>query len=189
MIAVPNNPKISVDEYFEWESRQENRYEYINGEVFAMAGGSIDHSTIAANLIALLRPHVRGRNCRVLGSDAKVGISKNGEFFYSDLLVTCDDRDRNSAKAVFYPTLIIEVLSPSTEAYNRGGKFARYRQLTSLSEYILVSSERIEVEAFRLNERRKWELTSYREDDLVQMASIEFDCAIAAIYEDVNFLE
>ena len=116
-----NNPKLSPDEYFKWEARQEIRYEYINGEVFAMAGGTIDHSTIAANLIALLRPHVRGRNCRVLGSDAKVGISKSGEFFYPDLLVTCDDRDRNSTKAIFYPTLIIEVLSPSTEAYNRGG--------------------------------------------------------------------
>lgn len=188
MIAVPNNPKISPDEYFEWESQQETRYEYINGEVFAMAGGTIDHSMIATNLIALLRPQVRGKNCRVLGSDAKVGISKNGEFFYPDLLVTCDDRDRHSAKAVFYPTLIIEVLSPSTEAYNRGGKFARYRQLISLNEYVLVSSEQVNVEAFRLNERGKWELTSYGEGDLVQFASINFECAIAAIYEDVEFL-
>ena len=189
MIAVPNYPRISPDEYFEWEARQEIRYEYINGEVFAMAGGTIDHSTIAANLIALLRPHVRGRNCRVLGSDAKVGIPKNGEFFHPDLLVTCDDRDRNAAKAVFYPTLIIEVLSPSTEAYNRGGKFARYRQLSSLCEYVLVSSEQFEVEAFRLNERHKWELTSYSKGDLVQFASIDFECAIAAIYEDVEFSE
>jgi len=189
MIAVPNSPKISPDEYFAWEASQEIRHEYINGEVFAMAGGTIDHSAIAANLIALLRPHVRGRNCRVLGSDAKVGISKSGEFFYPDLLVTCDDRDRHSAKAVFYPTLIIEVLSPSTEAYNRGGKFARYRQLTSLCEYVLVSSEQVNVEAFRLNERRKWELTSYGEGDLVQFTSIDFECAIAAIYEDVEFLK
>ncbi|WP_055074798.1 Uma2 family endonuclease [Pseudanabaena sp. 'Roaring Creek'] len=189
MIVVPNNPKISVDEYFEWEARQEIRYEYINGEVFAMAGGTIDHSTIAANLIALLRPHVRGRNCRVLGSDAKVGISKNGEFFYPDLLVTCDDRDRNSARAVFYPTLIIEVLSPSTEAYNRGGKFARYRQLSSLCEYVLVSSEQVEVEVFRLNERSKWELTSYGRDNLVQFPSIDFECTISEIYEDVNYAD
>jgi Uma2 family endonuclease len=187
MIAVPNNFKISTDEYFEWEAKQEIRYEYINGDVFAMAGGTIDHSTIAANLIALLRPHVRGRNCRVLGSDAKVGISKNGEFFYPDLLVTCDDRDRSSAKAVFYPTLIIEVLSPSTEAYNRGGKFARYRQLNSLCEYVLVSSEKVCVETFRLNERGKWELTPYAEGELIQLASIDFECAIAAIYEDVEF--
>jgi Uma2 family endonuclease len=135
----------------------------------------------------LLRPHLRGKNCRVLGSDAKVGISPSGEFFYPDLLVTCDDRDRKSAKAVFYPKLIIEVLSPSTEAYNRGGKFARYRQLSSLSEYVLVGSESIGVEAFRLNDRGKWELTPYGEGDLVQFASIDFECAIAAIYEDVEF--
>jgi Uma2 family endonuclease len=123
----------------------------------------------------------------VLGSDAKVGISKSGEFFYPDLLVSYDDRDRHSAGAVFYPTLIIEVLSPSTEAYDRCGKFARYRQLNSLCEYVLVSSERICVEAFRLNERGKWELTPYGEGDLVQLANIDFECAIAAIYEDVEF--
>jgi Uma2 family endonuclease len=187
MITVPNNPKLSPDEYFEWEAKQEIRYEYINGEVFAMAGGTIDHSTISANLIALLRPHVRGRNCRVLGSDAKVGLSENGEFFYPDLLVTCDDRDLNSTKAIFYPTLIIEVLSPSTEAYNRGGKFACYRRLASLSEYVLVSSESVGVEAFRLNKRGKWELTPYVEGDLVQLASIDFECEMATIYEDVQF--
>ena len=93
MIAVPNNPRISTEEYFEWESKQEIRYEYINGEVFAMAGGTIDHSAISANLIALLRPCERVQ-LSVLGSDAKVGISKSGEFFYPDLLVTCDDLDR-----------------------------------------------------------------------------------------------
>ncbi|MBD2177307.1 Uma2 family endonuclease [Pseudanabaena sp. FACHB-1998] len=187
MIAVPDYPKLSPDEYFEWEAKQEIRYEYINGDVFAMAGGTIAHSLVAANLIALLRPHLRGKNCRVLGSDAKVGISPSGEFFYPDLLVTCDDRDRNSAKAVFYPKLIIEVLSPSTEAYNRGGKFSRYRQLSSLREYVLVASEQINIEAFRLNERGKWELTPYEQGDLVQFTSIDFECAIAAVYEDVDF--
>ncbi len=187
MIALSDDHKLSPDEYFEWEANQEIRYEYINGDVFAIAGGTITHSMVAANLIALLRPHLRGKNCRVLGSDAKVGISPSGEFFYPDLLVTCDDRDRNSAKAVFYPKLIVEVLSPSTEAYNRGGKFARYRQLSSLSEYVLVGSESVGVEAFRLNDRRKWELTPYGEADLVQFASIDFECAIAAIYEDVEF--
>ncbi|MFN9608698.1 MAG: Uma2 family endonuclease [Pseudanabaena sp.] len=187
MIALSDDHKLSPDEYFEWEANQEIRYEYINGDVFAMAGGTIAHSMVAANLISMLRPHLRGKNCRVLGSDAKVGISPSGEFFYPDLLVTCDDRDRTSAKAVFYPKLIIEVLSPSTEAYNRGGKFARYRQLSSLSEYVLVGSESIGVEAFRLNDRGKWELTPYGEGDLVQFASIDFECAIAAIYEDVEF--
>lgn len=187
MIALSDYHKLSLDEYFEWEAKQEIRYEYINGDVFAMAEGTIAHSMVAANLISLLRPHLRGKNCRVLGSDAKVGISPSGEFFYPDLLVTCDDLDRKSAKAVFYPKLIIEVLSPSTEAYNRGGKFARYRQLSSLSEYVLVGSESVGVEAFRLNDRGKWELTPYGEGDLVQFASIDFECAISAIYEDVEF--
>ncbi|MCA6508719.1 MAG: Uma2 family endonuclease [Pseudanabaena sp. M109S1SP2A07QC] len=94
MIALSDYHKLSPDEYFEWEAKQEIRYEYINGDVFAMAGGTIAHSMVAANLISLLRPHLRGKNCRVLGSDAKVGISPSGEFFYPDLLVTCDHRDR-----------------------------------------------------------------------------------------------
>jgi len=187
MIANLKNNFLTPEEYLAWEAEQQVRHEYIDGVVYAMAGGTIAHSMVAANLISLLRPHLRGKNCRVLGSDAKVGISPSGEFFYPDLLVTCDDRDRKSAKAVFYPKLIIEVLLPSTEAYNRGGKFARYRQLSSLTEYVLVGSESIGVEAFRLNDRGKWELTPYGEGDLVQFASIDFECAIAAIYEDVEF--
>ncbi len=187
MIAVPDYHKLSPDEYFEWEAKQEIRHEYINGDVLAIAGGSIAHSTISANLIALLRPHLRGKNCRVLGSDTRVGISPNGEFFYPDVLVTCDERDRDPAPAVFYPKLIIEVLSPSTEAYNRGAKFSRYRQLSSLNEYVLVASESIGVEVFWLNERGKWELTPYGEGNLVRFASIDLECEIGAIYEDVIF--
>ncbi len=139
MIALSDR-HFSPEEYFHWESQQELRYEYIDGEVFAMAGGTIAHSAIAVNLISLLRPHVRGSNCRVLGSDAKVGISENGAFFYHDLIVTCDQRERFAVKAVFHPKLIIEVLSASTEAYDRGIKFTRYRKLESLREYVLISS-------------------------------------------------
>jgi Uma2 family endonuclease len=100
MIALSDNQKLSPNEYFEWEAQQEIRYEYINGDVFAMAGGTIAHSMVATNLIPLIRPHWRGRNCQVLGFDPKVGISPNGEFFYPDLLVTCDECDRNLARNV-----------------------------------------------------------------------------------------
>ena len=181
------SPKLTPDEYFEWSSRQEIRYEYINGEVFAMAGGTINHSRIAMNLGTLLRPHVRSKKCSVLGSDARIAIGKQKEFFYPDLSVTCEDRDRNATNAIYYPKLIIEVLSPSTEAYNRGGKFARYRKIESLEEYVLVGSENILVESFRLNDRGLWELQVFEDGDRVELASIGFECAIAAIYEDVDF--
>ena len=98
---LAHSSKLTPDEYFEWASRQEIRYEYINGEVFAMAGGTINHSKIAMNLGALLRPHVRGKGCLVLGSDARIGIGKQKEFFYPDLSVTCDDRDRNAVNAIY----------------------------------------------------------------------------------------
>jgi Uma2 family endonuclease len=184
---LAHSPKLTPDEYFEWASRQEIRYEYINGEVFAMAGGTINHSTIAINLGALLRPHVREKGCRVLGSDARIGIGKQKQFFYPDLSVTCDDRDRNAINAIYYPKLIIEVLSPSTEAYNRGGKFAQYRKIESLQEYILVGSENMLVESFRLNDRGLWELQVFENCDRIKFSSIDFECAIASIYEDVNF--
>jgi Uma2 family endonuclease len=189
MLAFSDHAKLTPEEYFEWEGKQEVRHEYINGEVFAMTGGTIDHSTIAINLVALLHPHVRAKGCRVLGSDAKIGITPKGEFFYPDLSVTCDVRDRNTINAIFYPKLIIEVLSPSTEAYNRGGKFSRYRKIASLEEYVLVSSEHILVESFKLNDRNRWELQTFEQGDMVKFASIDFEYEIDAIYLDVNLRE
>lgn len=189
MVAVRDRPDLTPEEYLDWEPRQEMRYEYLNGTVVAMTGGSIAHSAIAVNAIALLRPHVRGSGCRVLGSDAKVGLLDRSAFFYPDVLVTCDDRDRAADKAVFYPKLLVEVLSPATEAYDRGGKFARYRQIESLQEYVLIGSECVLVEVFRLNDRRKWELSAYGEGDAVKLESVGFECAIAALYEDVSLAE
>jgi Uma2 family endonuclease len=186
MIAIPDKPYMTLQEYFEWEVQQGCKYEYVNGEVYAMTGGTIPHSAIAVNLSAALRPHVRSRSCRVLSSDAKVAISETGPSFYPDLSVTCDSRDRGAIDAICHPCLIVEVLSPSTESYDRGAKFAHYRRLESLREYVLISSDRVNVEIFRLNERHKWELTPYAAGETVQFTSIEFECPIELLYEDVD---
>ncbi len=186
MIAVPQKPRMTLKEYFEWEVQQDCKYEYVNGEVYAMTGGTIPHSAIAVNLAAALRPHVRGRSCQVLSSDAKVAISESGPSFYPDVHVTCDPRDRGAIDAIRYPCIIVEVLSPSTESYDRGAKFAQYRQIESLREYVLISSDRINVEIFRLNERNKWELTPYAAGETVQLTSIDFECPIELLYEDVE---
>jgi len=185
MIALSDDHKLSPDEYFEWEAKQEIRYEYINGDVFAMAGGTIAHSMVAANLISLLRPHLRGKNCRVLGSDAKVGISPSGEFFYPDLLVTCDDRDRKSAKAVFYPKLIIEVLSPSTEASDRREKLVNYQSIESLQEYVLVSQDEIKVEVYRQDLQGDWTMEVLGSEDTLVLNSINLSLTMKDIYEDI----
>ena len=187
MIATPNKYHLTPDEYLQWEARQDIKHEYINGEVYAMTGGTIPHNAIAVNLIAALRPHVRGSSCRVLGSDAKVGITEKGSFFYPDVLVTCNAQDRQAIQVIRFPKLIVEVLSPGTEAYDRGAKFAQYRRLESLQEYVLINSESIGVEIFRLNDRNKWELTSYTTDDEIELISIEFKFPIALLYEDVEF--
>jgi Uma2 family endonuclease len=187
MIAIPEKFPMTLEQFFEWEVQQDCKYEYIDGEVYAMTGGTVPQSAIIVNLAAALSPHVRGRCCQVLSSDAKVAISDNGPSLYPDLQVTCDSRDRGAIDALRYPCLIVEVLSPSTESYDRGAKFAHYRRLESLREYVLISSDRINVEIFRLNERNKWELTPYSPGETVQLTSIEFECVIELLYEDIEF--
>lgn len=186
MIASPDKHFMAPALYLDWEAQQESKYEYVDGVAYAMTGGTIPHNAIAINLIAALRDHVRGSSCRVLGADAKVGITEQGPFFYPDVLVTCDERDRRAIKFVQFPCLVVEVLSQTTEAYDRGAKFSQYRRLESLREYVLVSSEQISVDLFRLNERGKWELTPYTAGDTIQLTSVDFEFAIDLLYEDVE---
>ncbi|NEQ72086.1 MAG: Uma2 family endonuclease [Okeania sp. SIO2C9] len=180
-------PRLTPQEYLEWEVQQPLRYEYFNGEVFAMAGGTLPHADIALNLATLLRELFRGR-CKVRNSDAKVGITDEGPFTYPDLSISCDERDRTARQFIRYPCVIIEVLSPSTEAYDRGGKFALYRRLSTLQEYVLVSSETKTVEIFRRDAVGEWRFIPYSEGDTIELMSLGITLSLNAIYEDV-FLE
>ncbi|WP_445958300.1 Uma2 family endonuclease [Baaleninema simplex] len=184
VVATPGLSRLTPQEYFEWEEQQELRHEYFDGEVFAMTGGSLAHADIALNVATLLRTHLRGR-CKVRNSDARVGISENGPFVYPDVSVTCDDRDRTARQFSRYPCLIVEVVSPSTEAYDRSGKFALYRRLESLQEYVLIGSERKTVDVFRRDRRGVWTFVPYSEGDEIELASVGLTVAIDAIYEDV----
>ena len=187
MIAELNQSRVSPQEYLDWEPLQTLRYEYVDGEIYAMTGGMLPHSEIAGNLIALLKPHLRGSGCRVLGSDGKIGVTDNGPFLYPDVSVTCDRRDRGALKFARHPQLVAEVLSPSTEAYDRGEKFALYRRLESLKEYVLISSESISVDIFRLNEKHRWELIPYSEGDEIQLLSVNLSFRVEQLYEDIEF--
>ncbi|MBC6474238.1 MAG: Uma2 family endonuclease [Hormoscilla sp. GM102CHS1] len=177
-------PRLTPQEYLEWEVQQPLRYEYFNGEVFAMAGGTLPHADIALNLASLLREPLRGR-CKVRNSDAKVGITDEGPFTYPDLSISCDERDRTARQFIRYPCVIIEVLSPSTEAYDRGGKFALYRRLSTLQEYVLVSSETKTVEIFRRDAVGEWRFIPYSEGDTIELMSLGITLSLNAIYEDV----
>jgi len=127
---------------------------------------------------------LRGR-CKVRNSDAKVGITAEGPFTYPDLSISCDERDRTARQFIRYPLVIIEVLSPSTEAYDRGGKFALYRRLSTLQEYVLVSSEAKAVEIFRRGSAGEWRFIPYSEGDTIELVSLGIALSLDDIYEDV----
>ncbi len=188
MVAIRENlPRFTPEEYFAWEEQQLCRHEYINGEVYAMSGGTIDHSDIAGNLLILLKTHLRGSGCKTLNSDARVNSVGSTDYVYPDISVTCDDRDKTTNQYITYPCLIIEVLSPSTEAYDRGNKFRMYRQNPSLQEYVLVDADAVAIEMFRKNDGDNWRIINYQAGDIVELKSVNLTFPIEDVYEGITF--
>ncbi|AFZ23270.1 hypothetical protein Cylst_0946 [Cylindrospermum stagnale PCC 7417] len=187
MVASPEI-YITPEEYLELEENSPIKHEYIDGYIYAMAGALEAHVTIAGNLFALLRNHVRGSGCRVYISDMKARIESLNRFYYPDVMVTCDQRDQETAGYKKFPCLIIEVLSNSTEGFDRGDKFADYQTLESLQEYVLINTKKQRVECFRRNDQGLWVLQSYvGEQTFFQLHSINFEGTMTQLYEDVNF--
>jgi Uma2 family endonuclease len=186
MVALPDRLFMSAAEYLDWEPTQEERYEYWDGEVVAMSGGTRNHNRISGNWFKLLDDALINRDCEVYIADVKVQVEPGRKYFYPDVVVTCDKGD-DDAQIVQSPCLIIEVLSPSTEAIDRGAKFARYRQFTSLQEYVLVQVDRPKVEVFRRNDNNQWVLSEYDLDDRLLLESIGVEIAIADLYRQVQF--
>ena len=189
MVTSQREYYISPEEYLEGEKVSQIRHEYIDGQVYAMGGGSDAHVTITLNLSILLRNHLRGSGCRVYMVDMKSQIDAINRYYYPDIMVTCDARDREFEYFKCHPCLIIEVLSDSTEAFDRGKKFADYRHLESLKEYMLIAQDTMSMECFRRNDEGRWVLYLYEKDEEVHLASIDFRYPIAALYEDVFLLE
>jgi Uma2 family endonuclease len=190
MIALKENlPKLTPEEYFAWEEQQLERHEYIDGEVYAMSGGTINHGDIAGNFLSLLKAHLRGIGCKTLNSDCRVSIVGSTKYVYPDISVTCEDRDKTTTEYITYPCLIVEVLSPNIEAYDRGNKFKMYRCNPSLQEYVLVSVDTIEIELFRKTETDDWRIINYQIGDTVELKSVSLTCQIEQIYEDIVFPE
>jgi Uma2 family endonuclease len=177
---------LTVDDYLAGEAISPTKHEYVAGEVFAMAGASEQHATIALNLASLLRAHVRGRPCRVYMADMKLRVERADAFFYPDCFVTCDPADADQVTAKRNATVVIEVLSDSTEAYDRGAKFAAYRKLPALEEYVLIDSRARSVEVFRRHPEG-WILHPLSEGEPLRIDSLDFECDQNAVYEDVRF--
>jgi Uma2 family endonuclease len=186
MVALPDRLFMSAAEYPDWEPTQEDRYEYWDGEVVAMSGGTRNHNRISGNWFKLLDDALINRDCEVYIADVKVQVEPGRKYFYPDVVLTCDKGD-DDAQIVQFPCLIIEVLSPSTETIDRGAKFARYRQFQSLQEYVLVQVDRPKVEVFRRNDNNQWVLSEYDLDDRLLLESINVEIAISDLYRQVQF--
>ncbi|AKG23838.1 Uma2 family endonuclease [Calothrix sp. 336/3] len=186
MVTNPQPNYTSPQEYLEGEKTSQIKHEYIDGEVYAMAGASDAHVTLTGNLYMLLRNHHRGSGSRVYMADMKVQVEEINRYFYPDVMGTCDTRDQGTDYFKSHPCLIIEVLSDSTEGFDRGKKFQDYSYLPSLQEYVLVSQDRMYVECFRKNEKGRWELFRFAAGETIEFDSINFRCDIAAIYEEVK---
>ena len=181
--------KISIEEYLEMENASLEKHEYYKGEIFAMSGAKVPHNAISGNLFVALSNKLKGKKCKPYKSDQRIHIPSNTLFTYPDISIICgevislNDDDWN----VLNPTVIIEVLSPSTKNYDRGEKFKLYRDIPTLKEYILVDSNSIHVEVFRLNENNHWELEEYNSpNDLLYAKAIGEEIPLSDIYEGVK---
>jgi Uma2 family endonuclease len=186
MPKAPETAYFSPEAYLEWEKSSDTKHEYVNGETFALAGAKDAHVTLCVNLIAFLHGHLRGGPCRIYMADMKVSVEKVNAFFYPDIVVTCDKRDLESEYFKKFPSTIVEVLSASTAAYDRGSKFSSYRKLDSLREYVLIDPDTLNVDCFRLDEASgHWVLYPFAAGETVELATIGFSVPIESLYENV----
>ena len=186
MVALQDRRLMTVEEYFEWEEMQEERHEYWDGEVVAMAGTTKNHHRVARNFSNRLNTAFGDGPCEVFTADIRVRVEPRRKHFYPDVVVSCDDREDEDLY-INYPCLIIEVLSASTEAIDRGIKFAKYRAILSLKEYVLVQVSQPGVEVYQRSNRGQWIYSSYGMDDRFLLDSVGVEIAVADLYHQVKF--
>ena len=177
----------TVEEYFALEAQSNLRHEFFDGEVFAMAGESIVHNTISINITMACRQALRGKYCRVQMEGIQLAVEASRHYTYPDIVVSCDPQDQQESRRLHHPLLIVEVLSPSTEAYDRGLKFNQYKKLPSLRHYLLVSQKTWLVEWFQLTEHGVWGHTALAEaEDAVVIPELNLKMTLVQIYEEAG---
>lgn len=179
--------RFDADAFLTWEAQQPEKHEYVGGDVFAMVGARREHVVVSGNVFAAFKERLRGGPCQAYVSDLKLRVAAADAFFYPDVMVSCDQSDQSATLFIRQPILIVEVLSESTEAFDRGDKFAAYRSLDSLQEYVLVDIQARRVEVFRRTPEQDWLFHEYLPGcgDCVFPAlgvSIPFD----AVFENVK---
>ncbi len=178
--------RFTMEEYLVMERASDQKHEYFNGEIFAMSGASPRHNVIFKNLYGELAYRLRGKPCQPYGSDLRIHIPENTLYTYPDISIIC--RDIVSAgeedDTAIQPSVLIEILSPSTKDYDRGTKFKLYRDIPSLKEYVLVDSEAISVEVFRVNENGHWQLQEYKNlTDSLMIKTVGFQVTLGELYQ------
>lgn len=187
MSALPQRPMMHVEDYLRLDrASTEARYEFIDGQITMLAGGTLNHATISLNVASTLRQLLRGRSCRVFSSDARVRLSET-RYVYPDVTVSCDGRDRGEKDVIQFARVVVEVLSPSTEDYDRGRKFIYYRQCPTLQEYVLVNTEYRAVELCRREKNDLWSFHVFQPGESVELLSLGLSFTVESVYEDVEF--
>ena len=189
MGAVRAVRTISQDEYLQTERLAPTKSEYLAGQVRAMAGASQRHNTVTLNIASELRQLLRGRDCRAFAIDMRVKVAEAEAYFYPDAVIVCGQPqfEDEQEDTLLNPAVVIEVLSPSTEAFDRGDKFAAYQHIPTLREYLLVAQDRIHVEHFIRQHGGEWQQAEYTDlAQKVHLFSVELELPIELIYEGVN---
>lgn len=190
MNAVLTPTGMTLQEYLDWESTQQEKHEYVGGQIYAMTGARLNHNRIALNAVTSLRQALRGRPCEAFMSDVKLQIDAAQAFYYPDVIVTCDPRDLTDGRAlaVQHPWLVVEVLSEGTAAVDRGRKFEDYRLVPTLTHYLLVETARPHAELFCRNAQGLWVLHPLGPGDSIRIEEPhQIDWPVAALFEGVPF--
>ncbi len=185
-------PRLTPEDYLALERSADFKSEYFDGEIFAMTGASAEHNIITLNVGSEIRRQLKNRPCTAYSNDMRVKVDPTGLYTYPDLVVVCGKAQLEDAHldTLLNPTLIVEVLSDSTEAYDRGRKFEHYRKLESLAEYVLIAQHRPHVESYRRQPDQQWLLTECSGlDGKLRLHSIDCELALAEIYDKVELLE
>ena len=185
MGQAPHNLKLSAEAFVAWDSTQTLRHEFVRGEVFLMAGGEDGNATAALNVGMALRAHLRGTPCRTFLTDVKLHVEAADCYFYPDVMVTCSAADAASRLVKREPVLVVEVLSPGTAAYDRGQKFADYRLLPSLREYLLVDTRTRRCDLYRKGVDGQWVLHPSEPGQAVTLACVEMTISAEALWDEV----
>jgi len=190
---MASNPKrkYTLEEYLTFDRESEGRYEFWNGEIFAMSGGSREHDRIMLNITQIFLHQLEGKNCQLFSNNMRIKVPSAPPYRYADASVACGKVEMDEFSGtdrLLNPILIIEILSPSTEAYDRGDKFTAYKSIQSLREYLLIAQHRPSISHYVKQEGELWTYREYDNlDNVIQLISVDCTLALSDVYRDVEF--